>query len=117
MKNKYQMMRDSEVLDKDGNAYPDLATFPIESFVVNTKPMTHHLTQLNVERFFNLIYDVYNSFDLYDDITLWLNDIEYISDKNNFGREIKLYSKIDLNNWYISGVKNEVVEIDKRVVI
>lgn len=117
MKTKYQMMRESEVTDENGNCYPDLATFPIESFVVNTKPISYTLNQNNINRFFDLTFDVYGSFDLYDDITCWLNDIEYISDESNFGRKINLFSKIDLDNWYIAGVKGEVVDIEKQVLI
>ena len=112
------MTPSDSVFDNEGNAYPDLATFQLDSFVSNTKPVDYQLTQLDCERFFDLIYKFYGSFEYYDDIILWLNDINYISDeKQNFERKIKLYSKQDIDGWYIAGVKGEVVKLEDRIKI
>ena len=40
-------------------------------------------------RFFDLCYDYYESYDLYDYLTLWLNDITDIADESNFEKSIK----------------------------
>ena len=37
-KNKYQLMNESVVTDDDGNAYPDLATFPLNQLRLTEKP-------------------------------------------------------------------------------
>ena len=118
IRNKYQLMAESIVVDSEGNAYPDLATFPLNSFVANTISSEYKLTYNDTQRFFDLIYGFYSSFDFYDDIILWLNDIYYISDsENNFGRTIKIYGKGDVDNWYIASVRGETVTVEKRVVV
>ena len=104
-KSKYLMMSDSEVTDENGNKYPDLFTFGINKFVVNTKPIDHQLNYNDCLRFFDLTNSLYGSFDFYDDITTWLNDIEYIADEeNNFQKYIKLFSKTDIDSWFINEI-------------
>lgn len=98
---KYDLMAESVVKDYNGNSYPDLATFPIEDFKVNTKPAVYTLTWADTERFFDLTYEWYGSFDFYDDVILWLNDIRHISDsEENFEKKINMFSKQDIDNWY-----------------
>ena len=117
-KNKYQMMKESIVTDNNGNPYPDLATFPLDSFISTSKPIDVKLTYKDTQRFFDLTYDFYDSFDFYDDITLWLNDITYISDSDaNYQKIIKIYSKIDIDNWYLASVRGETIEGDKRIIL
>lgn len=117
-KSKYQMMKESIVTDENGNPYPDIATFPLQSFIATSKPLEVKLSYVDTQRFFDLTYRFYESFDFYDDITLWLNDIDYISDsEENFEKIIKIYSKIDIDNWYLASVKGEVVDKDKRIII
>lgn len=111
-------MRESEVCDEDGKAYPDLATLSFDQFITSSKPIEVQLTYKDTQRFFDLIYSFYNSFDYYDDIILWLNDVTYISDSGeNFQKKIKMYSKIDVDNFYIASVKGETVDIDNRIMV
>lgn len=101
-KSKYLLMQESEVTDELGNKYPDLATFVINKFTPTVKGIDYPLTYPNCLRFFDLTYDAYQDFNFYDDITLWLNDVEYISDTDtNFDRYIKFYAKTDLNKWLL----------------
>ena len=105
-KSKYQLMVESSVTDDDGNGYPDLATFPIEDIDITVKPTPYQLTQLDTERFFNLTDKWYGSYDFYDDIILWLNNIRHISDsEENFEKVIDMFSISDIDNWYIKNVK------------
>lgn len=104
--NKYQLMNESEVTDEFGNNYPDLATFPLNELRITQKPTFYKLNQKDLYRFFDLTYEYYDKFDFYDFITLWLNDINEISNSNNFGKEIKFYSKNDLDKWYSEHLKS-----------
>jgi hypothetical protein len=106
-KNKYQLMDASVVTDKNGDFYPDLATFPLNQLRITEKPSDYTLTQNNLYRFFDLCYDYYDSFDFYDYLTLWLNDITDIANEDNFGKSIKFYGKNDIDKWYIDNVKSE----------
>ena len=105
-KNKYQLMDYSEVTDENGNNYPDLATFPLNQLRIKERPTDYKLTQNDIYRFFDLCYEYYNSFDFYDYLTLWLNDITDISDENNFEKSIKFYGKNDIDKWYIENLKS-----------
>ncbi len=117
-KNKYNLMKDSIVTDSYGNCYPDIATFPINKFVANTKPIEYKLNYKDTQRFFDTTYEFYSSFDFYDDIILWLNNIEYISDSDtNFEKIIKMYGKNDIDEWYIASIRGETVEVEKRVLV
>lgn len=100
-KNKYLLMQDSQTTDELGNSFPDLATFPIEKFINNLKPAFYTLSYNDTQRFFDLINGVYQNFDFYDDITLWLNDIDYISKTSeNFDKKISFYKKSDLDQFF-----------------
>lgn len=101
-KSKYSLMLDSEVTDTYGSNYPDLTTFGINNFSVTTRGTDRKLSYNDCLRFFDVTKEVYGVYNFYDDITLWLNDIEYISDTDtNFERDIKLYSKEDINTWFL----------------
>ena len=104
-KSKYNLMKNSIVTDDNGNFYPDLATFPINDIIITKKPIEHSLTYNDCLRFFDLSQSYYGQFDFYEDIVLWLNDIEYISDEeNNFEVILKLYTKQDIDAWYIKNL-------------
>jgi hypothetical protein len=105
MLSKYQLMNESVVTDENGNNYPDLATFPLNELRITQKPSTYKLTQNDLYKFFNLTFEYYGSFDFYDYITLWLNDINDISNEENFDREINFYGKNDIDLWYKENVK------------
>lgn len=105
-KTKYDLMAESVVTDSEGNAYPDLATFPIDEFDMTTKPVDYSLSFINTERFFDLIYEWYGSFDFYDDIILWLNDIRHISDsEENFEKVIRMFGQHDIDDWYEKNIR------------
>lgn len=106
-KNKYQLMNASIVTDENGDFYPDLATFPLNQLRISERPTDYKLTQNDLYRFFDLCYDYYGSFDLYDYLTLWLNDITDISNEDNFEKSIKFYGKNDIDKWYIENLKSD----------
>lgn len=105
-KTKYQLMDASCVTDKNGDFYPDLATFPLNQLRISEKPSDYKLTQNDLVKFFNLTYQYYGTFDFYDNLTLWLNDINDISDDDNFEKTIKFYGKNDIDNWYVENMKS-----------
>lgn len=106
-KNKYDLMDSSEVTDENGNNYPDLATFPLNQLRLTERPTDYKLAQNDLYRFFDLCYDYYGSFDFYDYLTLWLNDITDISNEDNFEKSIKFYGKNDIDNWYIENLRSD----------
>ena len=104
---KYQLMDSSVVTDKDGNNYPDLATFPLNQLRIHEKPTDYKLAEKDLYRFFDLAYEYYGSFELYDSLTLWLNDITDVSNEENFNKSIKFYGKKDIDDWYVQHMKVE----------
>ena len=100
-KSKYNLMAASTVTDTYGNYYPDIATFNINSFMPSNKPLKYQLNSTDVYRFDTLINSYYANFDLYDDLTLWLNDIPYLT-SGYIEKNIYFYNKSDLDNWYIN---------------
>jgi hypothetical protein len=106
MKSKYQLMIDGSVADENGNYYPDLTTFPINSFDNKIRPIIHELNENEVYRFFDVAYNYYRNFDFYDDFILWINDIEYISDvTENYAKKILIYDPTDINTWYFENIR------------
>lgn len=107
MKSKYQLISPSTVaFDSNGNPYPDLATFPIESFSPTTKPNYYTLGEVDIYRFDILTDNTYSDFDFYDDFMLWVNNIPFIEDDTNIGNSLALYTKSDIDNWFALNVKS-----------
>lgn len=104
---KYQLMEKSVVTDKNGDFYPDLATFPLNRIRITSKPREYQLAYVDIYRFFDLMNVFYNDFNFYDYLTLWLNDITEISDENNIGKTIMLYGKSDIDKWYVENMKSD----------
>ena len=100
-KDKYNLMNTSEVTDDDGNFYPDLATFNINYFIPDNKPLKYQLKYNDVYRFDLIINSFYSNFNFYDDITLWLNDIPYLTE-DYIESNIKFYIKSDLDSYYLN---------------
>lgn len=98
-KSKYDLMKESIVKDDQGKSYPDLATFSINDFTPATRFLQTPLHEQDIYTFYNLIYKIFGSFNLYDDIILWLNDIPYL-DNTQENVVLKLYDKADIDNWY-----------------
>lgn len=106
-KTKYQLMDNSSVTDSNGDYYPDLATFPIDKLRTNYKPSNYNLNENDIYRFYNLTNEYYGSFDFYDYMTLWLNDIRIISE-DDFNKTIKFYDQKDLDDWFLENLKETV---------
>lgn len=107
MKTKYQLMSASTTaFDANGNPYPDLATFPIETFSPTTKPNYYTLGEGDIYRFDILTDSVYQDFDFYDDFMLWVNNLPFIEDDANIGSNIALYVKSDIDSWFVQNVKS-----------
>jgi hypothetical protein len=99
-KNKYNLMQESSIVtDTYGNYYPDLATFDINYFIPSSKPLAYKLLYNDIYRFDLLINSYYTSFDLYDDLTLWLNDIPYLT-ISGLQQTIYFYAKADIDSYY-----------------
>jgi hypothetical protein len=99
-------MSNSETIDANGDFYPDLTTFPIDTFKNSVRPVTHELNENECLRFFDLVYNYYTSFEFFDDFLLWINDIEYISDINeNYGKKILIYTPVDINKWFFENIR------------
>ena len=103
-KNKYMMMEDSTETDSVGNNYPDLATFPINDFKPQSKGRPFIMKETDVYRFDISIYDYYSAYDFYDNITLWLNDIPYLSNDDYIGYEMLFYQKREINQFFINSL-------------
>ncbi len=105
-KSKYDLMGISDYTDDNGNNYPDLATYEFDKLIFNTKPSSYALTYNDTQRFFDCVYNIYDDFELYDDVLLWVNDIiDIIDDEKYFGTSIKLPSKNDIDDWYLKNFK------------
>lgn len=103
IKNKYDLMKDSIYTDENGVAFPDLATFPINTFASTKRAITGTLSEQSVYYFYNMILQFYNSFDMYDDILLWLNDIPYL-EETYIEKNIKLFKKEEIDTWYLNNL-------------
>lgn len=102
-KTKYDLMKDSSYTDDNGIPFPDLATFPINTFIPEKKAITGNLLEQDIYYFYNTIYTYFNAFDFYDDITLWLNDIPYL-EETYIESPIKMYKKEDIDTWYLNNL-------------
>lgn len=101
------MAPSSTVSDSTGNPYPDLATFPIDTFVANTKPNYYTLGEGDIYRF-DIFTDIeYSDFDFYDDFLLWVNDLPYIEDDSNIGKQLSIYVKSDIDTWFVQNIKQQ----------
>ena len=105
-KNKYSLMYPSPTqVDSVGNPYPDLASFPINTFNPSAKPIEYQLTEKDVYRFDLLTYQVYQNYGFYDDFTAWISNIPFISTDDNFEKVVLLFNKSDIDTWYLQNIK------------
>jgi len=104
-RNKYMLMNKSDEMDEFGNNYPDIATFPINTFTPTSKGRPVFLNENIVYRFDNASYSYYTEFSFYDDINLWLNDIPYLSDDSYVGTTLLFYQKRELDQFFIANLK------------
>jgi hypothetical protein len=103
-RNKYMIMNNSEQADAYGNFYPDLATFPINNFIPENRGRPYVMDENDVYRFDQIIGLYYTSFNLYDDIILWLNDVPYLSDDDYIQFSMKFYQKRELDQFFINNL-------------
>jgi hypothetical protein len=101
--NRYLFMQNSSITDDSGNFYPDLCTFRIENFDYKRKPSEEVLKQNFVYRFDILTYELYESFDLYDELLLWLNDILELNN-TSIGKKIFAPDKQDMDDFYLNNI-------------
>jgi len=98
MRNRYEVMKESDQVNTDGNKYPDVMTFPIEKFLYTNTAKKYILRRFDLDRFDLLCIREYGV-AYYDDIILWLNNIDNL--KNAVpGQEILLPSKRDLDRFF-----------------
>lgn len=101
---KYLTISPSEdYSDNLGNPFPNIFTFEIEKFKMNSNPLKYILNSIDIYRFDLLILNYYGS-SYYDDVVLWINNIEHIADVAP-GTEILLPSKKDLDDFYRKNYK------------
>lgn len=101
---KYITISESENhIDSTGLKYPDIFSFPIINFEFNDIPQKYILTQQDVYRFDLLMYSYYGNAN-YDDLVLFINNIEHIS-LIDPGFTIYLPSKRDLDLFYQENYK------------
>lgn len=101
--NRYLFMKNSTITDESGNFYPDLCTFAIENFEYENKPSTEILKQNFVYRFDILTYELYQSFDLYDELLIWLNNIIELN-SDSVGKKIIAPDKRDMDSFYLKNI-------------
>ena len=105
-KSKYDVMSPSDtVTDNNGSFYPDISTFPINKFSPSVKYLNYSLTYGDIYRFDQLINGLFGSFDFYDDFSLWISDVAFLSLDSNFEAPMKFYTKSDIDNWYSKNLK------------
>ncbi len=96
---KYMAISPSDVYtDETGNFLPNIFSFPIEFFRYSSIPQKYMLGKPDILRFDLLMNYQYGNAN-YDDIVLWLNKIEHISDILP-GTFIFLPAKDDLDTFY-----------------
>lgn len=103
IRNRYQIMNNSSQTDNEGNAYKDIMTHPINSFIETEIPLEVILVETDIKRFDLFLYKYYQSVD-YDDFILWYNNIIDIHDLSA-GDHIKLPSITDIENFYITYIQ------------
>ena len=90
----YQTMNNSE-----SSEFPDVMTFPVNNFVYTEIPTKVVVTENNIIRFDLFVYNFYGV-SYYDDLILWLNNIEF-KDDLIIGQELLLPIKRDLDRFFI----------------
>lgn len=99
MRSKYLTIKPSTVYsDYKGDFFPDIFSFPINSFKMTSIPQKYKLSRSDIDRFDILMYKYYGICD-YDDLVLWLNNIADIQTIIP-GTEIFLPSKEDIETFY-----------------
>ena len=104
MRSRYRLMNESEEKDTDGEARPDILSFPIQNFNYTSAPLPFNLSESNIRRMDLTMYKYYGFADL-DDLILQLSNIDSLNEVEA-GTEVRLPSRIDLENFYFKYRKN-----------
>jgi len=100
---KYLTIRPSTtVFDNLGNSYPDIMTFPINTFAYTGIPVKVFLSEADCNRFDIFVFNYYGTSD-YTDILLWLNNKASVHDLNS-ADEFTLPETSDLNRYYLDNI-------------
>ena len=87
-------------VDEGGLYWPDVMTFPINKFKYTQTPEVYVIDQFYIDRFDMLMFDYYGV-SYYDDMVLWLNNIEYKQDLVS-GQKLLMPTSEDLERFYIT---------------
>jgi len=102
MKSMYLTIKASDQVDTFGNQYPDIMTFPVNSFRYYNNPLVVTLTSADCFRFDLLVYAYYKTSD-YTDLILWLNNLSSVHDLVA-GNELTLPDPDDITKFYLTNV-------------
>lgn len=100
---RYMTLSESDQINKSGNKYPDLMSFPIDRFQYTDTEKEYILSETDLDRFYMVCYRYYGV-PYYDDIVLWLNNIDSIHDVEP-GRTVRLPSRRDLDRFMVKNLK------------
>ena len=100
---RYDTIKPSSQINLKGNQYPDLMSFPIDKFKFTEISKEYILTEPDIDRFYLVCYREYGV-SYFDDIILWLNNIDTIHDVTP-GTSIQLPAKKDLDRFIIRNLK------------
>ena len=100
MSTRYNLMSLSSTLAPDGTYFPDPLTLNLSNFVFSNAPQQYYMTQGDINRIDLLMYNVYG-FPQYDDVILWLNNIDYLNDTEP-GQVLYLPLQSDLESFFSS---------------
>lgn len=99
MRSRYQTMALSITeFDPDGNAYPDVMTFPIDLFSYSQTTITYSMSQNDIDRPDKMVSTYYGIAE-FDDIVLWLSDIPFVYDESP-GKQVELPRKRDMERFF-----------------
>lgn len=104
MRSRYDLMSESDVLDTDGEARPDVLSLPLENFKQTSAPLRRMLTPVDIRRIDLLMYKIYGYAE-FDDLVLAFSKIDSLNNAEA-GEEVVLPSKTDLEQFYFRNRKS-----------
>jgi hypothetical protein len=79
MRSRYDFFTEGNVLDTDGQTFPDPLSINYNIGVLTKIPTEYRITARNLAKFWTFMYENYNVTEL-DDVFLNINGIRYIMD-------------------------------------
>jgi hypothetical protein len=77
MRSRYDYMTEGQVLDTDGQSYPDPLSIDYNQGVLTKIPVEYRITERNLAKFWTFMYEAYGITDL-DDMLLNISGIKYL---------------------------------------